>query len=345
MATIRVLDENSWKTVEAPYIMHGGAWKTVFKVWVMESGDWKETHKTAYTKFDLEDVSGGGNIQVDGNWTVPANTRYIRVRIWGHSGSGGGAQRTGTFNGSSYGYSTAHYVANSGGPGGHGGYAEAILEVDPGVQFTWTGFEGSSTAYQTGGRGSASLLSAGITRTADTHTSGMYYVNPPEHTTASEWAVHTSSNGLSDFWAEEGNSAPNIVFTGVSPTSGAPYVLTAGGGGKGYGGHAWVMQSSSSAAFFPSGYYTYYDMSRASDGATGHQWAADNYPSIYDVHTEFGYMDQGEATLTGNASSFASSTLTKGGGMSSGGSASSTAGADGPAGSKGKIIIETYQGL
>jgi len=357
--SIRVLDGGSWNTVECPHILHGGTWERTFKVHVLSGGVWKESHKTPYTQYSIG--SGGqAETQSDGSWTVPAKTRYIRVKIWGHGGSSGGGMATSMYNPTGGG-STVQ-VRSVGGSGGHGAYAEVILETKPGVVFSWTGF--SSTPYLTAGRGTDTLRAAGITANYANSINGAKFPDVPTSSTFGAWNPHASAynNDYSAFWGEHGYDAPDIVFTGDSPTTDDPYVLTAGGGKKGYGGTVWVTAGAKS------GNTHYYTLAAGS----GHSFAAGGttYPSVtypVDHYNVSGYdfsntdqtsagwpdgrgtMNAGSATLTGNGSSFVSSTLTRGagseGGWYGGNSVSGGIyiGDDGNVGTKGKIIIDTYQ--
>ena len=359
MATVRVLDGGSWKTIEAPYIMHDDAWETVFKVHVLNGGVWKESHKTAYTKYS-DGTGGQAETQSDGSWTVPAKTRYIKVKIWGNGASAGGGITTSKYNPTGGGSVTQTRAV--GGSGGHGAYLEAILETKPGVTFSWTGF--SSTPYLTAGRGSQSLQSAGITAHVYNDINGAKYPDLPTSHSMGAMSVHTASynEAYGAFHGEVGNDAPDIVFTGDSLVTDDPYILTAGGGKKGYGGIVWITASSKS------GNTHYYTLSSAS----GHAFASgSSYPGPLDdgitgydfTNTDQtnagwsdgrGSMNAGSATATGNGSSFISTTLTEGAGAeggwygltpleSDGAGSSVYNGKDGSIGTKGKLIIETYQ--
>ena len=361
--SLRVYDGSSWNTVGSPHILHGGTWERSFKVHVINGGVWKESHKTPYTQYS---IGGGGYAlaQDDDTWTVPAKTRYIRVKIWGHGGSAGGGMATTKFNPTGGGSTVQERAV--GGSGGHGAYAEVILETKPGVVFSWTGF--SSTPYLTAGRGTDSLRIAGITAHQYNSINGAKFPDVPLSSSFGEWQPHASAyeNAYSAFWGEHGNDAPDIVFTGDSIVSGDPYVLTAGGGKKGYGGTVWVTAGSKSGSTH------YYTMSQNHGHAmSAGGCAADCYgsgisnPVSHDTVSGYdfsntnqtsvgwpdgrGTMNAGSATLTGNGSSFVSSTLTRGAGSEGGWYGNNVIsggiyiGTDGNVGTKGKLIIDTYQ--
>jgi len=368
--SLSVLDPTSgvWKTVECPHILHDGVWEKTFKVHVLNGGVWKEAHKTAYTQYSLQSVPGGTDVQADGNWTVPAKTRYIKVRIWGHGASGGGGYSTEAYyetGSTQYPNAPVFQTRASGGGGGDGAYAEAILETEPGVTFSWTGF--SSTPYLTGGTGTENMSSFyGGTNTPPT---GLHHIAPHTYTGWNVYDTHAgaTNNSTAAWHAGHGADAPNIVFTGDSPTSGDPYILTAGGGHKGHGAVVWITAGNKTGGYLVTGLHTYtFSMSSGSNFARGVNYLGSTSNS-YSSYTGSGALDfwnltnyqydgyyHGSATMTGNGSSFESTTLTSGAGMSGGGGGgvplesdgaggSDYYGKDGSAGTKGKITIETYQ--
>lgn len=364
--SIRVLDNGSWSTVKIPHIFADGAWEKTFKTHILNGGVWKESHKTLYSNYS---IGTGGQVetQSDDSWTVPPKTRYIRVKIWGNSASGGGGTSTEKYyetGSSQYPNAPVYQTYASGGPGGSGAYAEVVLETKPGVTFSWTGF--SSTPYLTGGTGSENMSSHyGGT---DTPATGLRHIAPHTYTGWNVYETHASAtNNSKGAWhAGHGYDAPNIVFTGDSPTSGDPYILTAGGGHKGYGAVVWITAGNKTGGYLVTGLHTYtFGVSSGNSFARGinHLGSASN---SYSSFTGSGALDfwnlsnystgeyPGSATMTGNGSSFESTTLTSGGGMSGGagggvalesdGAGSSERnGKDGGVGTKGKIIIDTYQ--
>lgn len=360
--SIRVLDDGSWSTVKIPHILADGVWEKTFKTHILNGGVWKESHKTLYSNYSIG-TGGQAETQSDGSWTVPAKTRYIRVKIWGHGGSGGGGTSTEKYyeTGSS-GPSTIQTYAPGGG-GGNGSYAEVVLETKPGVTFSWTGF--SSTPYLTGGTGSENMSSGYYQM--DTPDTGLRHIALPLDDGKPAYVTHASNLSKGAYHAGHGSDAPNIVFTGDSPTSGDPYILTAGGGYKGYGAVVWITAGSKTGGYLVTGRHTYtFSVSDGRSFARGVNYLG-SASNSYSSFTGSGALDfwnltnyqsdgyyHGSATMTGNGSSFESTTLTSGGGMSggSGGSvvlesdgagSSERNGKDGSAGAKGKIIIDTYQ--
>jgi len=368
--SLRVLDDGSWSTVKIPHIFADGAWEKTFKTHILNGGVWKESHKTLYSNYSIG-TGGQAETQSDGSWTVPAKTRYIRVKIWGNSASGGGGQASDPY----YNTGTSQYPSlpvfetrAAGGHGGNGGYVEVVLETKPGVTFSWTGF--SSTPYLTGGLGSETLSGSYLTSTdngaTNTPSNGLRFVKPDTYSGWDAWVTHASDNTRGAWHAGHGADAPNIVFTGNSPTSGDPYILTAEGGGKGHGGVMWVTAGYKTGGYLVTGvhYYTF-GVSSGNNFARGVNYLGDSANS-YSSFTGTGALDfwdlsdrqangiyNGIATATGNGSSFAASTLTIGGGMTGGvpggvplestGSGSTYNGKNGSPGVKGKIIIDTYQ--
>jgi hypothetical protein len=367
--SLSVLDNGSWSTVKVPHVFADGVWEKAFKVHIYNGSAWKESHKTAHTEYSLEDVASVTDIQADDNWTVPTGVRYIRVRIWGHSGSGGGGYTTEKYyqtGQTQYPNAPVFQTYAAGGHGGAGGYVEAVLETEPGVTFSWTGFS-SSTSYLTGGLGTENMIS--YYGGTDTPATGLHHIAP--HTYAG-WAVYethagSSNNSKAAWHAGHGADAPNIVFTGNSPTSGDPYILTAEGGGKGHGAVVWITAGNKTGGYLVTGLHTYtFSMSSGNNFAQGVNYLGHTSNS-YDSFTGSGALDfwdlsdrqangiyNGSATATGNGSSFASTTLTSGGGESAvsgggvplesdGAGSSIFNGKDGSAGTTGKITIETYQ--
>ena len=361
--SIRVLDDGSWSTVKVPHIFADGVWEKTFKTHILNGGVWKESHKTLYSNYSIG-TGGQAETQSNTSWTVPDKTRYIRVKIWGNGGGGGGSLSSTTYRGTGMSSSFHSIGTASGGAGGSGGYAEVILETKPGVTFSWTGLgsasggDGGSTMvsgqsnmnaaynnyYTVGAGGWLYRVDPGTEYQSGNETFGTYgYAKIPD-----QWYLNTiqiGSKASPNFWAKNGSDAPNVVFTGDSPTSGDPYVITALGGKKGYGGRDWVTASSSSGSGnSKQHYYTMAMGLSGTGGGRGEDWAHSQV-SGYDVDEGSGSWDwtnPGTATASGNGSSFASSTLTRGGGNLGGGGATST-GADGSAGTSGKIIIDTYQ--
>ena len=386
--SLRVLDGGSWKTIEAPYIMHDDAWEKVFKVHVLNGGVWKESHKTAYTKYSVG-TGGQTETQSDGSWTVPAKTRYIKVKIWGSGASGGGGGDTGYLASSvtQYRYrvtgasSSTGHSHPAGGEGGHGANAEVVLETKPGVTFSWTGLNAAVPVGGTGARdmilGTSSVLreyndyyTVGVnphqgiytpvnqnyrydpgsviqgSESNPTETFGTYGFFKVPDTDSSINALKIGSTATPNAWAREGQDATDIVFTGDSPTTGDPYIITAGGGKKGYGGRHIVTAASKS------GSQHYYTIS----SPTGSNWAHDKFSGTSTPYDDYdsdwgGWKRYGVATATGNGNSFVSTTLTTGGGMTGGAGYSGPTlysdgwnyGGNGSPGTKGKLIIETYQ--
>ncbi len=338
--SLRVKHDGNWSTVKAPYILVDGVWKKTFRTHILNGGAWKESHKTTYSNYSIG-TGGQSEIQEDGSWTVPDATRYIRVKIWGGSGSGGGAMRSTKYNKTPYGGSATEYVTLAGGPGGSGGYAEVVLETEPGVVFSWTGLTNNQNQLLTSSasRGSAALDTAGIT-SGESRGTGLGALYLPYLSVTGVFGVNSA------FWAEQGQDAPDIVFTGNSPTTSDPYVITAVGGKRGFGAYTKVLSSSWS------GDQHYYSMSN--DHGHVHQNAT--YTG-YDFHnsdqqalggTGIGYMNAGTATATGNGGSFAATTLTRGGGMYGQRGGAHTMGSpyygeNGDPGLKGKLVIDTFQ--
>ena len=356
--SIKVLDNGSWSTVKIPHIFADGAWEKTFKAYILNGGVWKESHKTLYSNYSIG-TGGQAETQTDDSWTVPPKTRYIRVKIWGNGASGGGGMATSIHNLTGGGTAQSR---TTGGAGGHGAYAEVVLETNPGVTFSWTGF--SSTPYLTAGRGTDTLRAAGITANFANSVNGAKFPDVPTSSNFGAWDTHVSAhnNAYSAFWGEHGYDAPDIVFTGDSPTSNDPYILTAGGGKKGYGGTVWVTASSKSGNTH---YYTFATGSGFGMASGSNSYPNVTYPVAHESVTGYdfsntnqtsagwangvGTMNAGSATLTGNASSFEASTLTRGAGAEGGMYGSNIIsggiyiGTDGSAGTKGKIIIDTYQ--
>tara|TARA_R110000824_G_scaffold73429_2_gene187018 strand:- start:3108 stop:4241 length:1134 start_codon:yes stop_codon:yes gene_type:complete len=374
--SLRVLDSGSWSTVKVPHILADGVWEKTFKVHILNGGVWKESHKTLYSNYSIG-TGGQSETQSNTSWTVPDGTRYIRVKIWGNGAGGGGSLSSSTYRGTGMSSSFHSIGTASGGAGGSGGYAEVILETKPGVTFSWTGLGATAS----GGDGGSTMVSGqsniqhdynhyytvgigawqGInflgnnyrndpgtviqgTAAAPLETFGTYgYAKIPDQSYLN--TIQIGSKASPNFWAKNGSDAPDVVFTGDSPTSGDPYVITALGGKKGYGGRDWVTASSSSGSGnSKQHYYTMAMGLSGTGGGRGEDWAHTQV-SNYDVDEGSGSRDwtnPGNATASGNGSSFASSTLTRGGGSLGGVGATST-GADGSAGTSGKIIIDTYQ--
>ena len=196
----------------------------------------------------------------------------------------------------------------------------------------------------------------------------MKYVEPMLYEGWAPWQPHnsTDSDEKSAWHAGHGYDAPNIVFSGDSPTSGDPYVLTAEGGHKGYGGVVWTTASNKTGGNLVDGLHTYtFSVSAGGTFAKGENYQGST-ANDYSEFLQSGALDfwdltnyssgtyRGNATATGNGSSFAASTLTLGGGMAGGnpgavtlesdGAGSSVRnGKDGSVGVTGKITIETYQ--
>ena len=386
--SLRVLDSGSWETVKTPHIMEDGSWKTVHKVSIMHGGVWKESHKTSYTEYAIGTTSVT-ETQSNGSWTVPDNTRYIKVKIWGSGAGGGGGGDTGYLHPSVpfYRYRITGASSNTGhshpagGGGGHGGFAEMVLETRPGVTFSWTGLGGSAPAGGDGARAMILGTQSVLRDYNDYYTVGVYphqgiytptnqnyrydpghvdsgtaaspwttsetygFFKVPDVTTASIAGLNVMSSASPNAWARDGTDATDIVFTGDSPTSGDPYIITAAGGNKGFGGRHYVTASA----------FTWVGSNRQHSltivDANPSTWAHDNQ-GYDDFDSNYGgYKSYGAATASGNGSSFESSTLTRGGGMEGGAGYSGPTlysegynyGGDGSPGALGKLSIETYQ--
>lgn len=353
--------------VKIPHIFADGAWEKTFKVHILNAGVWKESHKTLYSNYSIG-TGGQAETQSDGSWTVPAKTRYIRVKIWGNGASGGGGTSTEKYyetGQTQYPLAPAYQTYASGGGGGNGAYAEVVLETKPGVTFSWTGF--SSTPYLTGGTGSENMSS--FYGGTDTPATGLRHIAPHTYTGWNVYETHAgATNNSKGAWhAGHGYDAPNIVFTGDSPTSGDPYILTAGGGYKGYGAVVWITAGNKTGGYLVTGLHTYtFSVSSGYSFARGVNHLG-HLSNSYSSYTGSGALDfwnlsnysydgyyHGSATMSGNSSSFASTTLTSGGGMSGGSGGGVTLesdgagsnernGKNGSAGTKGKITIDTYQ--
>jgi hypothetical protein len=374
--SLQVKHNDSWNTVNTPYVLVDGVWKIAHRIYILNGNVWKESHRTAYTNYGIG-TGGQTETQEDGTWTVPAGTRHIRVKIWGNGGGGGGSLSSTIYRGTGMSSSFHSITEADGGAGGSGGYAEVILETEPGVVFSWTGL-GATSAGGDGGSTMASgnhnifhdynnLYTVGSSPWQGINSLGNNYRNDPgtviQGTAAApaetfgtygyakipdQWYLNTlkiGSKASPNFWAKNGSDAPNVVFTGASSASGDPYVITAEGGKKGYGGRDWVTASSSSGSGNSKQHY--YTMAMGLSGAgggRGEDWAHSQV-SGYDVDEGSGsrnWTNPGTATASGNGGSFTLSTLTRGGG-SLGGAGAATTGADGSAGTSGKIIIDTYQ--
>jgi hypothetical protein len=346
--SLRVLDSGSWSTVESPYIMDGGSWKTVHKVWVMNGGAWKESHITAYTKYN-SGSGGQSTTSTSGTWTVPPNTRYIRVTILGNGGGGGTSNRTNVYfprNGQESGDPGAYWTGSGwatnyssvvtsadGGDGGAGGKAEVVMEVEPGTVFTYTNL-GSPGG---GGNQDDSLPNSSQTQ-AGSGTGNLYLrrnnydsdynVTPPTASTNASAGGSAPDDGHTDVGtyqtAAHGTSGDIIQFTGASAVGGS-YNITVYGGNRGLGGYLkaqtrttwqewdWVFR-----------YWTYLYTITATPGSNG--------------------SDGSQTSSGGNR---VVTTMTTGGGSAGGGggNASAYSAPGGSTGTGGSITIATYQGI
>ena len=95
--SLQVKHNDIWNTVNTPYVLVDDVWKIAHRIYILNGNVWKESHRTAYTNYGIG-TGGQTETQEDGTWTVPAGTRHIRVKIWGGSGSGGGAMRSTKYN-------------------------------------------------------------------------------------------------------------------------------------------------------------------------------------------------------------------------------------------------------
>ena len=342
--SLRVLHNSSWSTIEAPYVMTDGVWRTVHKVWVMHSGAWKESHITPYTKY-ASGSGGQSTTTTSGTWTVPPNTKYIRVTILGNGGGGGTANRTNSYhpkNGQESGApgvvgSTATNYSSTvtsadGGDGGAGGKAEVVLEVEAGTIFTYTNL-GSPGG---GGNQDDSLPNSTQTQ-AGSGTGNLYLrrnnydsdynVTPP---TASTHAFTNSApdDGHTDTGtyqrAASGGAGSTIVFSGASAVGGNYNIEVYGGSGGGGG----YLQTSSRTAWpevdWVFRYWTYLYTITATAGSNG---------------------GAGGQTSSGGNRVVVNMTSGGGGAGGAGGDATDTFAPGGSTGTGGSITIETYQGL
>ena len=342
--SLRVLDSGSWKTVDAPYIMDDGSWKTVHKVWVMHGGAWKESHITPYTKY-ASGSGGQSTTTTSGTWTVPPNTKYIRVTILGNGGGGGTANRTNSYHPKNGQESGAPGVVGStatnyssivtsadGGDGGAGGKAEVVLEVEAGTIFTYTNL-GSPGG---GGNQDDSLPNSTQTQ-AGSGTGNLYLrrnnydsdynVTPP---TASTHAFTNSApdDGHTDTGtyqrAASGGAGSTIVFSGASAVGGNYNIEVYGGSGGGGG----YLQTSSRTAWpevdWVFRYWTYLYTITATAGSNG-----------------------GAGGQTSSGGNRVVVNMTSGGGSAGGdgGTGTAVSASGGSTGTGGSITIETYQGL
>ena len=331
--SLRIVHDNSWKTVEAPYIFHEDGWKTVHKVWVMNGGSWKESHKTDHSKYTLGSSGGISTTTNSGTWTVPANTRYARVTVIGNGGGGGAANRTNSFYDKTASPNsgnppwTKYTLTANGGDGGAGGSAIAIVEVRPGETYTYTvgqkGYGGARSdslpnSNQTQGEsrfGNLNLRNDNIYSDRSEEPPQAATWNPPWLT---ETDVDTAMNGYA------GQTAEDITFSGNGQT------VKATGGAGGNGGRLFVYS------------WTRWQYNFG--------WTDNSEIMVkYTVHVNTGGGGNNGTSGSGIAtgSNIISSTLTTGGGASGGskGTASATSADGGSHGDRGSIQIETYQGM
>lgn len=324
--------------------MDDGSWKTVHKVWVMSGGTWKESHITPYTSY-ASGSGGQSTTSTSGNWTVPANTKYIRVTILGNGGGGGTANRTNSYhprNGQESGTpgsdgSTATNYSSSvtsadGGDGGAGGKAEVVLEVEAGTVFTYTnlGFPGdggaqddslpnSSQTQGAGGTGNLYLrrnnYDSDYNVTPPTASTHAFTNTPPDdgHTDVDTWQI-----------ADSGDYGSTIVFSGASAV-GSNYFIEVLGGSGGVGGYLKVTART----------HWYED-----------EWVFRYWTYLYTIDVNAG-NNGADGEQQSNGGNIVFDELTTGGGAAggAGGIGTSTSAPGGASGTGGSITIETYQGI
>jgi len=342
--SLRVLDNGSWKTIESPYIMDGGSWKTVHKVWVMSGGAWKESHITPYTKYN-SGSGGQSTTTTSATWTVPSNTKYIRVTILGNGGGGGTANRTNVYwprngqesgspnsNGSTATSYTSSVTSADGGDGGAGGKAEVVMEVEPGTVFTYTNL-GSPGG---GGNQDDSLPNSSQTQ-AGSGTGNLYLrrsnydsdynVTPPPASTNAGYGS-APDDGHTDVGtyqtADSGDTGSTIQFTGASAVGGS-YNITVNGGSGGAGGYLKAQ-------------------TRTTWRET--EWVFNYWTYLYTITATAG-SNGSSGSQTSSGGNRVVTTMTSGGGSAGGGGGTGTtvSASGGSTGTGGSITIETYQGI
>lgn len=331
--SLRVKVSGQFATVESPYIMHEGGWKTVHKVWVMSGGTWKESHITPYTKYN-SGSGGQSTTTTSGTWTVPANTRWIRVTILGNGGGGGAANRTNVYHDKTASANSGNppwsssQTSSDGGNGGAGGKAEVVMEVEPGTVFTYTnlgspgdgGTQDDALPNQNqtqGGTGRGNLYLRRNNYDSDRS------VTPPPAATFNPSSLTPTSTSTLQI-GNDGIAGSTIQFTGASPlsSSGGSYNITVNGGGSGAGGRLFVSSWTVHTSGFGEKQAKYTLSSGAgANGANGDQSSSG-----------------GNRTVTN---------MTTGGGGAggSGATGSLTSAPGGSTGTGGSITIETYQGI
>ena len=351
--SLRVFD-SYFKTVKAPYIMDNGSWKTVHKVWVMNGGTWKESHITPHTSYNQSMNNGlpttSSPAGATGYWTVPANTKYIKVTILGNGGGGGTANRTNVYwprngqesgapgsNGSTATNYTSTISRADGGDGGNGGKAEVVLEVEKDTVFTYTmlGSPGN------GGNQDDSLPNQ--SQTQDGSGTGNLYLRRSNYDSDRSVTPPTASSPPDNCGPDDGHTdvgtiqrgasgiaGSTISFTGASAV-GDNYNIQVTGGAGGAGGYlkAQTRTSWSERVLSGSGdcifrYWTYLYTITATAGSQG---------------------SGGSQSATGGNIVYTNMTGGGGGAGGAGGTATDTFAPGGLAGTGGSIKIETYQGI